>query len=126
MSYIVSVTLTDREYSEVKKAAEEKGLTISQYVKRYPISDDEFNLQYEFLKNESLKTEKDVPFSVMSVFGDKWDTIPRGIRLSLGRNFYHLVKRGELKGIITAGKSIYNIQMYVRKWNNYKVFIKPF
>jgi len=50
----------------------------------------------------------------MSVFED-WNCIPRGIKLSLGRNFYHFVKRGELTGVEPTGKNSSNIQLYVRR-----------
>lgn len=114
MSYQVVVTLTDTEYEDVKKKAYEKGISISQYVKKYPISVDEFDIRYEKLKNMALEWTIGEPFSVMSVFDD-WNCIPRGVKLSLGRNFYHLVKRGELEGVEPAGKNSSNVQLYVRK-----------
>ncbi len=42
MSITISVTLTDKEYEEVKIKSQEVGLSISQYVKRNPICGDEF------------------------------------------------------------------------------------
>lgn len=52
----------------------------------------------------------------MSLFED-WDDIPRGVKLSLGRNFYHLVKRKaeEVKQIRATSKNSSNIQLYVRE-----------
>ena len=125
MSKVVNVTLTEEEYKFVEKAAEEKGLTISQYVKRFPIGDDEFSRHYEFLLEKVNEQDPDVPFTVMSIFGKNWEKIDKGIRLSLGRNFFHLVKRslkgnGDLKNIHPAGKNIYNVQLYVRKEKNDK------
>lgn len=114
MSYQVVVTLTDTEYEDAKKKAFEKGISISQYVKKYPISVDEFDIRYEKLKKTALEWTIGETFSVMSVFDD-WDCIPRGIKLSLGRNFYHLVKRGEVEGVEPAGKNSSNVQLYVRK-----------
>lgn len=41
--------------------------------------------------------------------------IDKGTKLSLGRNFYHMVKRGELDGVKPAGKNSSNVQLYVRE-----------
>ena len=114
MSIIVSVTLTEKEYEMATSEAQKKGLTITQYVKRFPITGEGFDERYEFLKQQALEQPLMTPFTVMSLFSD-WDEIERGTKLSLGRNFYHLVKRGELKGIIPAGKNSSNIQLYMRE-----------
>lgn len=117
MSVTVSVTLTDEEYEIVKEKASDEGLTISQYVKRFPIGADDFDFLYERLKDKAIHYPYDKPFTVMSLFPD-WDKIERGTKLSLGRNFYHLVKRGDLPPVDTAGKNSSNIQLYVVKKND--------
>ncbi len=114
MSITVAVTLTEKEYEIAASEAQKKGLTISQYVKRFPITGEEFDERYEFLKRRALEAPLLKPFTVMSLFSD-WNEIERGTKLSLGRNFYHLVKRGELNGIIPAGKNSSNIQLYMRE-----------
>lgn len=116
MSVTVSVTLTDKEYADVKSKAEEKGLSIAQYVKRFPISGDEFDERYEYLKKQAKQQPLGSPFTVMSLFSD-WNEIPRGVKLSLGRNFYHLVKRneGEVNMVKPAGKNSSNVQLYIRE-----------
>ena len=114
MSYQVVVTLTDAEYDDVVRKAENKAISIAQYVKKYPISVDEFDVRYEYLKNKALEMPIGEPFTVMSIFED-WNCIPRGIKLSLGRNFYHYVKRGELTGVEPVGKNSSNVQLYARR-----------
>ena len=116
MAVTVSVTLTDEEYEDVLIKSKAKGLTVAQYVKKYPISVDDFDSRYSDLKKKALLEPVGRPFTVMSLFDD-WDDIPRGVKLSLGRNFYHLVKREtqELIQIKPAGKTSSNIQLYVRE-----------
>ncbi|MBU8763765.1 single-stranded DNA-binding protein [Micrococcus luteus] len=116
MSVTVSVTLTEAEYAEVERKAKEKGLSVAQYVKRFPIAGDEFDERYEQLKKRAKSQPLATPFTVMSLFSD-WNEIPRGVKLSLGRNFYHLVKRneGEVQTVKTAGKNSSNVQLYVRE-----------
>lgn len=114
MSITVSVTLTEKEYDMVKVEAPKIGLTIAQYVKRFPITGKEFDERYKFLKEQAQTHPSGEPFTVMSLFSD-WDAIERGTKLSLGRNFYHLVKRGELEGVKPAGKNSSNVQLYVHE-----------
>ena len=113
MAKTVSVTLSDKQYEWVKKEAEKEKISTSQFVKTHSIVDDEFETRYEYLREQALKQEINKPFTVMSLFPD-WFDIDLGTRLSLGRNFYHLVKRGD-KNIEPFGKNSSNIQLYVRK-----------
>lgn len=120
MSVNVTVTLSDEEYAEALKQALHKGLTIAQYVKRFPIGSDEFENRYAFLKQKALEQPIEIPFTVMSLFQD-WDHIERGIRLSLGRNFYHLVKRREFLPVVPAGKNSSNVQLYIVKEKSHEL-----
>ena len=114
MAVTISVTLSDRQYDEAKKEAEKLGISISQYVKITPIVDSEFEERYEFLKKQAKTIDENKPFTVMSIFSD-WFSIERGIRLSLGRNFFHAVNRGEIPGVVPAGKNSSNVQLYERR-----------
>ncbi len=116
MSKNITITLTDSEYEEASVKAAELGLDLAQYVKRYSIGENEFNERYEFLIAQSKSQPIGVPFTVMSIFSD-WHEIPRGIRLSLGRCYYHLIMRNtaELSHIKAAGKNSSNVQLYVRE-----------
>ena len=111
MSITISVTLTDKEYEDVKIKSQEAGLSISQYVKRNPICGDEFEERYEHLIQKAKSQANGSSFTVMSIFPD-WNEIPKGTKLSLGRNFYHLVKRGEVDGVVPDGKNSSNVQLY--------------
>lgn len=114
MSRTVVITLTEEEYDRIKVQADEKGLTMAQYVKRYPIGDQDFDSRFEELKRKAAAHQIGEEFTVMSLFDD-WGEIPRGVKLSLGRTFYHLVNRGELPGVTPAGKNSSNVQLYVRQ-----------
>ncbi|HIS65084.1 MAG TPA: single-stranded DNA-binding protein [Candidatus Avoscillospira avistercoris] len=114
MSHTVVVTLTDEEYKSMVYEAGRKGLTLSQYVKRFPVGDQDFDSRFEELKNKAKDYERNKTFTVMSLFDD-WNDIQRGVKLSLGRTFYHFVKRGELPGVIPAGKNSSNVQLYIRQ-----------
>ena len=121
MSVTVSVTLTDEEYQNAMNKAMEIGLTISQYVKRYPIGASEFEDRFEFLKEQASTFPVNKPFTVMSLFPD-WNSIERGIKLSLYRNFFHIIKRGELPTVTPYGKNSSNVQLYV-VYANYFLYL---
>lgn len=114
MSVNVQITLSNTEYEKIKKDAAEKGLTPAQYIKHCAVDDSEFESRYDYLKQQALHFPEGQVFTVMSIFSD-WNEIELGIRLSLGRTFYHLVKRGGLSPVIPAGKNSNNVQLYMVK-----------
>ncbi|WP_102264464.1 DUF1413 domain-containing protein [Mesobacillus jeotgali] len=116
MSVVIPITLTDSEYKTIVKESSEKGLTPAQYLKHKAVSHTEFEIRYEYLRKTVLKIPSGHVFTVMSIFSD-WNSIERGIKLSLGRNFYHLIKRGGLPEIKAYGKNSSNIQLYIKREN---------
>lgn len=114
MPRIVSVTLTDGEYEKAEKKAEECGLKVTQYVKRFLIGDVEFEERYNYLIKRSKEMPEDCVFTVKSMFKD-WEEISKGVKLSLGRNFYELVKNEKVEGVFDNGKNASNVQLYIVK-----------
>lgn len=114
MSHQVVVTLTDAEFTSVKSLANSKGISLAQHIKRYAITDDdEFDARYDFLKKEAVKQSCSTPFTVMSLFGEEWEKIDRGVKLRLGRTFNHCVIGGKVPHVRTAGKTASRIQQYI-------------
>ena len=111
MSVIVSVTLTDEEHALAKKLSKEHGLPLAQCVKQFPLCEQVFIERFEALKQRAAAQPAGQPFAVMSLFDD-WGTLDRGLKLSLGRTFYHLVRGGKLPGVRPAGKNSSNVQLY--------------
>ena len=111
MSVIVSVTLTDEEHALAKKLAKEHGLPLAQCVKQFPLCDRVFEERFETLKKRAAARPAGQPFTVMGLFDD-WDTLDLGLKLSLGRTFYHCVRSGKLPGVRPAGKNSSNVQLY--------------
>lgn len=107
----ISVTLTEEEHALAKKLAEEHGLPLAQCVKQFCIGDEAFEARFETLKARAAARPAGRPFTVMELFGD-WNTLDRGLKLSLGRTFYHLVRGGKLPGVRPAGKNSSNVQLY--------------
>lgn len=113
MTHTVAVTLTDGEYKQAVETAKSLGITLAQYVKQNAIVSDDFTKYFDILCEKAKRHPLEKPFMVMDLFAD-WDAIDRGLRLSLGRTFYHQVSAGKIPGIALAGKGRSNIQLYVR------------
>lgn len=108
---IISVPLTKAEHELAKKLAKEHGLPLAQCVKQFPLCDQVFEERFETLKQRAAAQPVGKPFTVMSLFDD-WGTLDRGLKLSLGRTFYHLVRSGKLPAVRPAGKNSSNVQLY--------------
>jgi len=61
MAVTVSVTLTDEEYEEVLVKSKAIGLSVAQYVKKYPISVDDFDSRYSYLKEQAFYSQQEFP-----------------------------------------------------------------
>lgn len=96
----IQVTYTDEEIAEIKKCAFEKGLTLSMYVKTKSLENNEFMERFTYLCNEVKKLEVDTKFEIKAVFGTKWNQIEKGMRLSLGRNFYRSTEIGTVDAAV--------------------------
>lgn len=107
----ISVTLTQAELKLAEKLAKEHGLPLAQCVKQFPLCEQVFIERFEALKQRAAARPAGQPFAVMSLFDD-WKTLDRGLKLSLGRTFYHLVRGGKLPGVRPAGKNSSNVQLY--------------
>jgi len=112
MSINIQITLSESENKQIQKQADIIGLTRAQYIKQKILTDTEFEVRYNFLKKAALNQSKGEMFTVMSLFPD-WNELERGMKLSLGRNFYYLVKRGDLSPVRPAKKNSSNVQLYM-------------
>jgi hypothetical protein len=90
----IQVTYTEEEIAEIKKCAFEKGLTLAMYVKTKSLENSEFMERFTYLCDEVEKLEEGTKFEIKAVFGTKWNQIEKGMRLSLGRNFYWSTETG--------------------------------
>lgn len=111
---IISVTLTQNELDQAKKLAEKHGLPLAQCVKQFALGDQGFEERFEALKQKAAAQPVGQPFTVMGLFSD-WNDLDRGLKLSLGRTFYHFVRSGKLPGVRSAGKNSSNVQLYEKE-----------
>ncbi len=89
MSVRVQFVLTDKEYEQLKKLVQEKGVSISKYVKDKVIPRED---SFERIWEEFLEKLKLFPinaeFDVSKIMTQqRWDTLDRSSKLSVARLF---------------------------------------
>lgn len=98
----VKFSLNDEYFKKLEKAAEDKGMTIQDYI-RYKL----FDLNTIFTVEEAVRRVqtgdyKDKTFSLPDLYGDSW-TLERGMAGVFGKNFYNYISEHTELGIRAQG-----------------------
>lgn len=107
----IQITYAEREWAEIVKNAEEKGVSPAQFIRSASLSSNEFDICFKQLCERVQDLESGTRFDIKSVFGTDWLKITKGVKLSLGRNFNKLVKQNKI-AVREAGKDSSNTQLY--------------
>jgi hypothetical protein len=101
---IISFGVTFEEYKNIDSEAKNAGMSISMFCKS-KILDTAFYENYQLLlKKVSNLPSSITKFSVSDLFdNEQWKNIPRGVRLSIGKQFYNMVKNHIIKNIKIEG-----------------------
>ena len=107
----VTIGFTSEEFYKIQKWAQERGVSIAQYIKSKVVP-NEFDLRYDELLQKVNQLESGKEFSIKELWEkNEWDCISRGVRLSLGRHFYRniaetqppKIDNAKIKGFGVAG-----------------------
>lgn len=98
----IKFSLNDEYYTKLKTAAENKGMTIQDYI-RYKL----FDLNTIFTVEEAIRRVhtggyKGKTFSLPDLYGDSW-TLKRGMAGVFGKNFYNYISEHPELGIRAQG-----------------------
>ena len=102
---IISFGVTFEEYKNIKSEAKDAGMSISMFCKSKVIN-TMFNKYYQLLlkKVNKLPANKKIKFSISDLFENKqWQMIPKGIRLSVGKQFFNMVNKNIIKDVKIEG-----------------------
>lgn len=119
MSVRVQFIISDEEYEDLKKRAENegKGVSISKYVKD-KVFDRENSFESvweEFLQKINSFPEK-VEFNVANAMTiQRWNELDRSTKLSLAKQFNKRVLNGDLPEIKLVGRSPTNVSIYMKE-----------
>jgi len=88
----VTIGFTSEDFFKIQELAQERGVSIAQYIKSKVIP-NEFDVRYEELLQKVNQLEPGREFNIKELWEDEneWYCISRGVRLSLGRHFYRNV-----------------------------------
>lgn len=114
VSFRVQFVLTDDEYEQLKKWANDDGVSISKYVKdRVLPKEDSFKCVWDEFEEKLGSFPAGVEFNVATVMTQaRWDTLDRSEKLSLARLFNKKVATSELPKIELVGRSSSNVSIY--------------
>jgi hypothetical protein len=113
---IISFGVTAEEFQKIQKEAEQKNMSISMYCKSLIISEANFIKYYNHLIKKIEKFPLGISFTIRDLMGDEiWDKIPKGIKLSMGRQFYTQVNNGILANIKVEGYGAAKTMRYSKK-----------
>jgi len=96
---IISIGLTNQEYQNILEGAKKENMSISLYCKSRIIPEEIIFIKYyNYLMDKLEAFPSDNEFTLRDLFEDeieKWDDIPNGIKVALGRHFYSKNKHRE-------------------------------
>ena len=110
----VQLLLTPDEYTSLKENADAQGLTVPCYIKSMVLEKDTFYEYYKQLLDKVEALPQGTKFDIKSLFGVEW-TMPRGIKLSLGRTYLNRVHKGIIQNVEAIGKDSSHVMWYRRK-----------
>lgn len=117
MAKRVQFVLTDEEYEELKKIVEEKGVTISKYIKDCVMpKEDSFESVWNEFLSKLEKYPENVEFNVAQIMSfERWKSLDRSTKLSVARLFNRKVMSKELENIKLIGRSGSNVSIYMKE-----------
>lgn len=111
----VQFVLTESEYEELKRQA--GNISISKYIKdRVFPKEDSFAVIWEEFTEKLARFPVGKEFSVVDVMtAERWNTLDKSSKLSLGRLLNKKVKTGEFSDIALTRRSSANVSLYIKK-----------
>lgn len=91
---VIKISLTEEEYQELKKLADDKKLSIQSYIRSqfFAVNIPPIFTQEEAVKRALAKFKKDEQFTVPDVYGDEWHKLTPRMTGVFGRRFFNYVK----------------------------------
>jgi len=111
----VTIGFSSEEFLKIQELAQERGVSIAQYIKSMVIP-NEFDIRYEELLQKVNQLEHGRDFSIKELWENEneWDSISRGVRLSLGRHFYRNVAETQPPKIINVKEKGFGVAGIMR------------
>ena len=110
----IQFVLSDEEYKKLKYIVDNKGISISKYVKDCVLPEEQtfedIWMEFEIRLKEYPKNAE---FTVQNIMTYKrWKSFSRSAKLSIARLFNKKVKNDEVVGVVSLGHSSSNVSVY--------------
>jgi len=115
MSRVIQIPLTDTEYAKLEEKATAAGSTLAQYIKDIVLPGNDFRRWFPELLRRVEAMEMGTKFNIRAVMGTDWISIPKGIRLALGRVFYQHVAASKVTDVSATEMDSAKTQWYKKE-----------
>ena len=110
MSKNIQLTLTDFQYETLLKKA--GSFSIQQYLIKKEFPNHEFSHWFNEITGLIEKLPPGTNFSLKTLLSVNWETIPKGVRLSIGKQFLKEVNEGSIRAVKYVKKDSANTTIY--------------
>jgi hypothetical protein len=109
----IAFGVTAEEYAKIQELARKASMSVPQFVKSKLVETD-FSRTLQDLIERVKQVPKGSKFTIRSQFSEEeWQSIPKGVRLALGKQFYiSVTKTNTLPGISPDKKDSANTMWY--------------
>ncbi len=115
MAKVIQIPVSDDEYAKLEEKANIEGSTIAQYVKDIVLPGNDFRRWFPELINRVNSMKMGTDFNIRAVMATDWVSIPKGIKLALGRVFYQHVDAGKIANVTATHMDSAKTQWYSKK-----------
>ena len=117
MPKVIQIPVSDDEYSMLEEKANAEGSTIAQYVKDIVLPGNDFRRWFPELIRRVNSMPMGTDFNIRAVMATDWVSIPKGIKLALGRVFYQHVDAGRIANVTATQMDSAKTQWYKKEAN---------
>jgi len=113
---IISFGVSIQEFNKIQDKAKLRNMSIAMYCKSIILSESEFTKYYDYLIDKIKIFPPNVTFTIRDIIKDEmWNTIPKGIKLAIGRQFYSQVNSKIIDNINIEGYGAAKTMRYSKK-----------
>jgi len=113
---IISFGVSNDEFDKIQDEAKQKNMSISMYCKSVIFKETNFTKYYNYLIERIKLFPPNVIFTIRDIIKDEiWNSIPKGTKLAIGRQFYSQVNSKIIDNINIEGYGAAKTMRYSKK-----------
>jgi hypothetical protein len=113
---IISFGVSIQEFNKIQDRAKQENMSIAMYCKSIILPESEFTKYYDYLIDKIKTFPPNITFTIRDIMKDEmWNTIPKGVKLAIGRQFYSQVHSRIIDYIDIVGYGAAKTMRYSKK-----------